>query len=180
RPAMWHTAASTRPGPPCRKVKRELKIAMELSAIERQVAVDRSAARDRTAESELALAASLCELAKALLATRTNGAPRDRTAEAIAPAQESVDIRLHWLLNGYVSAQHAGAVQEALRVFEQVTRQTGHRELAVTTIRNACHTYREVAERYPHVAGTCADGLGKCGVWLGKLDQDAAVAATVD
>src|SRR5690606_10445785 len=116
----------------------------------------------------------------ALLATRTNGAPRDRTAEAIAPAQESVGIRLHWLLNGYVSAQHAGAVQEALRVFEQVTRQTGHRELAVTTIRNACHTYREVAERYPHVAGTCADGLGKCGVWLGKLDQDAAVAATVD
>jgi len=161
-------------------VKQELKIAMEPSAIERQVAVDRSAARDRTAESELALAASLCELAKALIETRTNGAPRDRTSEAIAPAQESVGIRLHWLMNGCVTAQHAGAVQEALRVFETVTRQTGHRELAVNTIRNACHTYREVAQNYPNVAGTCADGLGKCGVWLGRLDQEAAVAATVD
>lgn len=158
----------------------ELKIAMELSAIERQVAVDRSAARDRTAESELELAASLCELAKALVATKTNGAPRDRTADAIGPAQEAVGIRLHWLANGHVSARHAGNVQEALRVFEQATRQTGHRELAVSTIRNACHTYREVAQAYPHVAGTCADGLGKCGVWLGRLDQHSAVAATVD
>ncbi|WP_232541758.1 hypothetical protein [Nocardia bovistercoris] len=153
---------------------------MELSAIERQVAVDRSAARDRTPESELQLAATLNELAKALLATKTNGAPRDRTPEAIAPAQEAVGIRLHWLANGYVSARHAGDVQEALRTFEQATRQTGHRELAVSTIRNACHTYREVAQAYPHVAGTCADGLGKCGVWLGRLDQNAAVAATVD
>ncbi len=163
-----------------RKVMRELEIAMELSAIERRAAVDRSTARDRSAESELALAATLCELAKALLATRTNGAPRDRTADAIAPAQEAVGIRLHWLANGQVTARHAGDVQEALRVFEQATRQTGHRELAVSTIRNACHTYRQVAQQYPHVAGTCADGLGKCGVWLGRLDQDSAVAATAD
>ncbi|WP_280489462.1 hypothetical protein [Nocardia farcinica] len=159
---------------------RELKIAMEPSAIERRVAADRSAARDRTAESELRLAASLCELAKALLETRTNGALRDRTAEAIAPAQEAVGIRLHWLTHGHVTARHAGDVQEALRVFEQATRQTGHRELAVSTIRNACHAYRQVAQAYPAVAGTCADGLGKCGVWLGRLDQNAAVAAPED
>lgn len=153
---------------------------MELSAIERQVAVDRSAARDRTFEAEVRLATSLGELAKALLATRTNGAPRDRTTEALAPAQESVGIRLHWLIQGEVSARFAGELQDALRVFEQAARQTGHRELAASTIRNACHAYREVAQTFPQVAGMCADGLGKCGVWLGRLDQDAAVAAAED
>ncbi|MGQ4597240.1 hypothetical protein [Nocardia sp. R6R-6] len=152
---------------------------MDLSAIERQVAVDRSAARDRTVESELRLATSLAELAKALIATRNDpAARRDRTVEACAPAQEAVGIRLHWLAAGMVEARFAGELQEALRIFEQVTRDAGRRDLATSTIRGACATYRQVAQTYPHVAGMCADGLGKCGVWLGRLDQDAAVAAT--
>lgn len=159
---------------------RELGIAMELSAIERRVAADRSAARDRTAESELRLATSLADLAKAFVAAQGAGAPRDRTPEAIAPAREAVDIRLHWLTRGYVNARYGGELQEALRVFEQATRKAGHRELAARTIRDACRAYARVARENPAVAGMCADGLGKCGVWLGRLDQEAAVAATED
>ncbi|MFI2477788.1 hypothetical protein [Nocardia xishanensis] len=154
---------------------------MDLSAIERQVAVDRSAARDRTVDSELRLATSLAELAKALIATRNDpAARRDRTLEAPAPAQEAVGIRLHWLAAGMVEARFAGELQEALRIFEQVTREAGRRDLATSTIRGACATYRQVAQTHPHVSGMCADGLGKCGVWLGRLDQDAAVAAVED
>ncbi|MEV0252267.1 hypothetical protein AB0H76_37165 [Nocardia sp. NPDC050712] len=154
---------------------------IDLGTLERQVAADRSAARQRTLETELALAASLVELAKAMLATRTDSnARRDRTIEALAPAQEAVGLRLHWFASGNVSSRSAGEVQEALRVFEQVTRATARRELATSTIRNACQVIRTAAEADPVVAGMCADMLGKCGVWLGRLDQEAAVAATED
>ncbi|WP_054815826.1 hypothetical protein [Nocardia arizonensis] len=154
---------------------------MELSAIERQVAAHRSAARNRAVETELELAASLVELAKAMVATKTDPtARRDRTIEALAPAQEAVGLRLHWFANGHVSARSAGELQEALRVFEQVTRLTNRRELATSTIRGACAVYLQAAQSDPAVAGMCADCLGKCGVWLGRLDQNAAVAATED
>ncbi|MFI7671127.1 hypothetical protein [Nocardia sp. NPDC049526] len=152
---------------------------MDLSALERRVAEDRRAAIDRTVENELRLATSLCDLAKGLVATK-NGPGRDRTAEALAPSQESVGIRLHWLAAGRVTAEFAGEVQDALRVFEQATRHIGHRELAASTIRNACHTYRQVSRTHPQVAAVCADGLSKCGVWLCRLDPKAAVAASED
>ncbi|MET7768695.1 hypothetical protein [Nocardia sp. NPDC005366] len=154
---------------------------MELSAIERQVAADRSAARDRTVDAELRLATTLVELAKAMIATKTDpAARRDRTLEALAPAQEAVGLRLHWFANGNVSARSAGELQEALRVFEQATRSANRRELAASTIRGACAVYLQAAQSDPAVAGMCADCLGKCGVWLGRLDQNAAVAATED
>jgi len=156
-----------------------VEVAMDLSALERRVAEDRRAAVDRTIENELRLATSLCDLAKGLVATK-NGPGRDRTAEALAPSQESVGIRLHWLAAGRVTAEFAGEVQDALRVFEQATRHIGHRELAASTIRNACHTYRQVARTHPQVAAVCADGLSKCGVWLCRLDPGAAVAASED
>ncbi|MGN2641621.1 hypothetical protein ACWEKT_18225 [Nocardia takedensis] len=154
---------------------------MELSALERQVAADRSVARSRTIEDELTLAATLVELAKALIATKTDAAARrDRTLESLAPAQEAVGLRLHWFANGNVSARSAGELQEALRIFEQATRLTNRRELAASTIRGACSVYLRAAQSDPAVAGMCADCLGKCGVWLGRLDQKAAVAATED
>ncbi|WP_024802648.1 hypothetical protein [Nocardia sp. BMG51109] len=150
---------------------------MELSAIELQVSEDRrTAAAERTSEADLRLATSLCELAKAFLATKEQG--RDRTAAALEPAQEAVLIRLRWLTEGHVTAQFAGQVQEALRLFEQAARTIGHRELATSTIRQACEAYRLVAQRYPTAAGVCADGLSKCGVWLCRLDPDSAVAAS--
>ncbi|MFC9892457.1 hypothetical protein ACFVMC_02070 [Nocardia sp. NPDC127579] len=167
----------------------------DVGALERRVAADRSAARDRTAESELRLAASLVELAKAMLATKTDAggrketpptgrvnsvARRDRTLEALSPSQEAVGLRLHWFANGNVSSRSAGELQEALRVFEQATRASNRRELATSTIKSACAVYLRAAQSDPYVAGMCADCLGKCGVWLGRLDQDAAVAATED
>ncbi|MEV6427886.1 hypothetical protein [Nocardia sp. NPDC051463] len=152
---------------------------MDLSSIERRVAADRGAARDRSIEAQLRLATSLVELAKELVATK-NGSDRDRTAEALAPAQEAVAIRLHWLTAGQVSAQFAGEVQDALRVFEQAARHIGHRELAASTIRSACGAYRQVAHTHPQAAGVCADALSKCGVWLCRLDPKTAVAASED
>ncbi|MGW0250994.1 hypothetical protein ACWDYH_30635 [Nocardia goodfellowii] len=162
------TLSSTEPG-----------TANDVGTLERRVAADRSAARDRTAESELRLSASLVELAKAMLATKTDkNARRDRTIEALSPSQEAVGLRLHWFANGNVSARSAGELQEALRVFEQVTRATNRRELATSTIKSACAVYLKAAQTDSYVAGMCADCLGKCGVWLGRLDQEAAVAAT--
>ncbi|WP_227999401.1 hypothetical protein [Nocardia australiensis] len=152
---------------------------MDLSSIERRVAEDRGAAIDRSIEAQLKLATSLCDLAKALVATK-NGSDQDRTAEALAPAQEAVAIRLHWLTAGHVSAQFAGEVQDALRVFEQAARHIGHRELAANTIRSACRAYRQVAHTHPQAASVCADGLSKCGVWLCRLDPNTAVAASED
>jgi hypothetical protein len=152
---------------------------MDLSSIERRVATDRGAAIDRSLEAQLRLATSLCDLAKALTDTK-NGSGRDRTAEALAPAQEAVAIRLHWLTAGQVSARFAGEVQDALRVFEQAARHIGHRELAASTIRNACRAYRQVAHTHPQAAGVCADALSKCGVWLCRLDPVTAVAASED
>ncbi|MBF6171822.1 hypothetical protein [Nocardia blacklockiae] len=152
---------------------------MELSAIEQQVADDRrNAAAARTPEADLRLATSLCELARAFLATKEQGAGRDRAPAALEPAQEAVLIRLRWLTNGHVSSQFVGQVQEALRLFEQAARTIGHRELATSTIRQACDAYHRVAQRYPMAAAVCADGLSKCGVWLCRLDPDAAVAAS--
>ncbi|WP_246350843.1 hypothetical protein [Nocardia barduliensis] len=157
----------------------ETRSAMDLDAMERQIAADRYAALDRTVESELRLATSLGELAKGLIATKTNSATRDRTREALAPAEEAVAIRLRLLSRGQVlTARLAGELNDALRSFEQAARHSGRRELATTTIRRACDVYRQVARDHPEVAGPCADGLSKCGVWLGRLDQDAAVAAT--
>lgn len=155
---------------------------MDVHAIERRIADERYvAATDRTAEPQLRLAGSLAELAKALMATQGGaGGSRDRSRDALAPAEEAVSIRLRWLAAGVVSAQFTGELNEALRLFEQASRNSGRRELATTTIRRACDTYRQVAQTYPQVAGTCADGLSKCGVWLGRLDQEAAVAATED
>ncbi|MFI9506306.1 hypothetical protein [Nocardia sp. NPDC052566] len=158
---------------------RETRVAMDVDAIERRIAADRYAATDRTMEHELQLATSLCDFAKALLATGVGGR-RDRTREALGPAEEAVAIRLRWLAAGQVSARFAGDVNEALRLFEQSARNGGRRDLTVRTIRRACDTYRQVAQTYPTAAGMCADGLSKCGVWLGRLDQDAAVSATED
>ncbi|MBL1074194.1 hypothetical protein JK358_07270 [Nocardia sp. 2] len=152
---------------------------MDLSAIEHQVAADRASARDRSAEAELRLAASLCEFAKALIATKTDGS-RDRSASALEPAQEATLIRLRWLTAGHVTAVFANEVQEALRLFELAARTIGHRELATHTIRNACHAYRQVAQQYPNAAAVCADALSKCGVWLCRLDPNSAVAACED
>ncbi|WP_327112615.1 hypothetical protein OHB12_29225 [Nocardia sp. NBC_01730] len=157
----------------------ETRIAMDLDALERRIGDDRYAALDRSVESELRLAASLGELAKGLIATKTNGSVRDRTREALAPAEEAVAIRLRLLSRGQVlTARLAGELNDALRSFEQAARHSGRRELATTTIRRACDVYRHVARAHPEVAGPCADGLSKCGVWLGRLDQGAAVAAT--
>jgi hypothetical protein len=151
---------------------------MELSAIEQQVAENRrAAAYERTAEADLRLATSLLELSGALLATTSDESDRDRSATALEPAREAVLIRLRWLAAGRVSAQFAGQVTEALRLFEQCARTIGHRELATATIRQACDAYHEVAQRYPLAAGVCADGLSKCGVWLCRLDPSSAVAA---
>ncbi|MFF0542552.1 hypothetical protein [Nocardia thailandica] len=152
----------------------------DLSGLERRVAADRSAAaRSQAATDYLRLAGALTELAQALLATREADG-RDRTAEALEPAQEAVAIRLHWLVGGFNDSQYAGRLNEALRLFEQATRALGHRQLATNTIRSACHAYRQVAQDYPEVAAMCADGLSKCGVWLMRLDHDAAVAASED
>ncbi|MFR9752256.1 hypothetical protein ACL02S_14640 [Nocardia sp. 004] len=152
---------------------------MDLDALERQIATDRYATRDRSVESELRLATSLGELAKGLLATKSGGPARNRSEEALAPAEEAVAIRLRLLSRGQIlTARIAGELTDALRTFEQATRHSGRRELATTMIRNACDVYRQVARTHPEVAGPCADGLSKCGVWLGRLDQDAAVAAT--
>ncbi|GAA5067023.1 hypothetical protein GCM10023318_55800 [Nocardia callitridis] len=152
---------------------------MDLDALERQIATDRFTARDRTIESELQLANSLNDLAKGFLATKTNGAKRDRTRDALAPAEEAVSIRLRLLSRGQLlNAKLAGELNEALRSLELAARHSGRRELATTTIKHACDVYRQVARAHPEVAGPCADGLSKCGVWLGRLDQDAAVAAT--
>ncbi|RDI62895.1 hypothetical protein [Nocardia pseudobrasiliensis] len=152
---------------------------MELSAIEQQVADERRiAAQERTDESELRLATSLVELAKAFMATKQDGTERDRSPAALEPAQEAVLIRLRWLTAGHVSAQFAGQVQEAMRLFEQAARTIGHRELATATIRQACDAYHQVAQQYPQAAGVCADGLSKCGVWLCRLDPGSAVAAS--
>lgn len=153
---------------------------MDVSAIERQVAADRGAARDRTLEAELALATSLCELARALMATKTDPESRDRSASALEPAQEAVLLRLRWLTAGHVTAPFAAEVTEALRLFEQAARTIGHRELATSTIRNACQAYRHVAQTYPLAAGASADALSKCSVWLCRLDPKAAVAAGED
>ncbi|MFC9995134.1 hypothetical protein [Nocardia sp. NPDC127526] len=153
---------------------------MDLSAIERQVVEDRGAARDRSAEAELRLAGSLCELAKALMATKEDPSQRDRSPSALEPAQEAVLLRLRWLTAGHVDAIFANEVQEALRLFEQAARTIGHRELATSTIRNACQAYRHVAHTYPNAAAVCAQGLAKCGVWLIRLDPKAAVAASED
>ncbi|QIS08958.1 hypothetical protein [Nocardia arthritidis] len=158
---------------------RESRIAMDLNAIERRIATERFAAADRSAEHELRLATTLVELAKAMLATARGGG-RDRTRDAVAPAEEAVLIRLRWLAAGMVEARYAGELNEALRLFEQATRQAGRREQAVGVIRRTCDTYRQVAHTYSQAAGLCADGLSKCGVWLGRLDQSAAVAATED
>jgi hypothetical protein len=152
---------------------------MELSAVEQRVSENRRlAAQERTAEAELRLATSLYEAAKVLLDTKTNGSERDRSPAALEPAQEAVLIRLRWLTKGHVTAQFAGQVQEALRLFEQAARTIGHRELATATIRQACDAYHQVAQRYPLAAGVCADGLSKCGVWLCRLDPRSAVAAS--
>ncbi|WP_067723425.1 hypothetical protein [Nocardia yamanashiensis] len=153
---------------------------MDLSAIERQVATDRGAARDRSAAAELALATTLCEFARGLIATKTDPSQRDRSPAALEPAQEAVLIRLRWLTAGHVTAVFANEVQEALRLFEQAARTIGHRELATSTIRNACNAYRHVAQTYPQASGVCADALSKCGVWLCRLDPNAAVAASED
>ncbi|MFC8527914.1 hypothetical protein [Nocardia sp. NPDC057227] len=153
---------------------------MDLNALEYQASVDRRAAVDRSSETELRLATSLCELARGLIATRTDGSPRDRTAEALEPAQQAVEIRLHWFSAGLVSARLAGEIQDALRIFDQAARAVGHRELATTTIRRACDVYRRVAHAYPHGAAMCADALAKCGVWLLRLDPATAVAANED
>ncbi|MFC3964550.1 hypothetical protein [Nocardia jiangsuensis] len=152
---------------------------MDLNVLERRVATDRRAAADRSADAELQLATSLCDLAKALVATRADG-PRDRTAEALEPAQQAVEIRLHWFTAGLMSARLAGEIQDALRIFDQAARAVGHRELATTTIRRACDAYRRVAHTQPHGAAMCADALAKCGVWLLRLDPATAVAATED
>ncbi|ONM47355.1 hypothetical protein [Nocardia donostiensis] len=151
---------------------------MDLIAIEGRVAAERRAAMDRSPENELQLASSLYELAGALLATRENRSGRDRSAGALEPAQEAVMIRLRWLTAGHVSARFAGEVQDALKLLEQAARTIGHRELATSTIRDACNAYTRVAHSHPHAAGVCADGLSKCGVWLCRLDPGAAVAAT--
>ncbi len=152
---------------------------MDLDAMERRIAADRFAALDRSVESELRLATTLGDLAKGLIATRTDGAGRDRTREALAPAEEAVAIRLRLLSRGQMlTARIAGELNDALRSFELAARHSGRRELATTTIRNACDVYRHVAQTHPDVAGPCADGLAKCGVWLGRLDHDSAVAAT--
>ncbi|MDO3647303.1 hypothetical protein [Nocardia mangyaensis] len=161
----------------------EIDVAMELlmtdlSGLERRVAADRSQTRSQTPDDYLRLAGSLTELAQGLLATRDDPSGRDRTAESLEPAQEAVAIRLHWLVEGYVTYEYAGALQDALRLFEQATRLVGHRQLATNTIRSACSAYRQVAQDYPGVSAMCADGLSKCGVWLMRLDHDAAVAAT--
>ncbi|MBB5915078.1 hypothetical protein BJY24_003945 [Nocardia transvalensis] len=154
---------------------------MELSAIEQRVSDDRrTAASERTSEADLRLATSLCDLARAFLATKEESAGRDRAPAALEPAQEAVLIRLRWLTSGHVTAQFAGQVQEALRLFEQAARTIGHRELATSTIRQACDAYHQVAQRYPAAAGVCADGLSKCGVWLCRLDPDTAVRASSD
>ncbi|MFI1914218.1 hypothetical protein [Nocardia sp. NPDC020380] len=153
---------------------------MDLSAIERQVAADRGAARDRSVEAELRLASSLCELARGLIATKSDGGQRDLSASALEPAQEAVLIRLRWLTAGHVNSAFSAEVQEALRLFEQAARTIGHRELATATIRNACDAYRHVASAYPQAAGVCADALSKCGVWLCRLDPKAAQAAGED
>ncbi|MFD4428477.1 hypothetical protein, partial [Nocardia sp. NPDC058497] len=150
----------------------------DLSGLERRVAADRASTRSQRPEDYLKLAGSLTELAQSLLTTRDNPSERDRTAEALEPAQEAVAIRLHWLVGGYVSYEYAGALQDALRLFEQATRLVGHRQLATNTIRSACSAYRQVAQDYPDVSAMCADGLSKCGVWLMRLDHEAAVAAT--
>ncbi|WP_019929191.1 hypothetical protein [Nocardia sp. BMG111209] len=154
-------------------------MAVELSAIEQQVADDRrTAAQERTVDADLRLATSLCELARAFIATKSNGSDRDRAPAALEPAQEAVLIRLRHLVGGRVTAQFAGQVQEALRLFEEAARTIGHRELATATIRKACDAYRHVARQYPAAAAVCADGLSKCGVWLIRLDPDTAVAAS--
>ncbi|WP_282782217.1 MULTISPECIES: hypothetical protein [unclassified Nocardia] len=153
---------------------------MDLSAIERRVAADRREAADRSAEAELRLADSLYELATALLATKNDESVRDRSPGALEPAQEAVHIRLRWLTAGRVDARFAGKVQDALRLFEQAARTIGHRQLATHTIRDACNAYRYVAQTYPNAAAACADSLSKCGVWLCRLDPDAAVAAGSD
>ncbi|TDP39767.1 hypothetical protein DFR75_102486 [Nocardia ignorata] len=150
----------------------------DLSGLERRVAADRANTRSQQPEDYLRLAGSLTELAQGLLATRDDPSGRDRTAEALEPAQEAVAIRLHWLVEGFVSYEYAGALQDALRLFEQATRLVGHRQLATNTIRSACSAYRQVAQDYPDVQAMCADGLSKCGVWLMRLDHEAAVAAT--
>lgn len=156
-------------------------MASALSAIEQQVADHRrAAAQQRSAEAELRLATSLCELARACLDTKAEGADRDRAPAALEPAQEAVLIRLHWLTAGHVTAQFAGQVTEALRLFEQAARTIGHRELATATIRQACDAYHQVAQNYPMAAGVCADGLSKCGVWLCRLDPESAVAASAE
>jgi|GEM_PF-4363357 len=160
---------------------RELGLAMELSTIERQVAEDRRAAtHDRTAEAELRLAGTLCDAARALIATKADGEGRDRSPAALEPAQEAVLIRLRWLTAGHVTAQFAGQVTDALRLFEEAARTIGHRELATSTIRQACDAYHQVAQGYPAAAAVCADGLSKCGVWLCRLDPDAAVDASAE
>ncbi|RJO72068.1 hypothetical protein D5S18_23090 [Nocardia panacis] len=159
---------------------RESRIAMDLNAIERRIAAERYASSDRSAESELRLAASLIDLAKALLATHADKGSRDRSKEAVAPAEEGVMIRLRRLADGQVEARFAAEVTEALRIFEQVARHAGRREQLLSVIRWACDTYRQVAQEYPQAAGMCADGLSKCGVWLARLDQDVSVAATLD
>ncbi|NNH70665.1 hypothetical protein HLB23_12455 [Nocardia uniformis] len=153
---------------------------MDLSAIERQVSDDRRAAADRSADAELRLADSLCEFATALIATKNDESVRDRSPGALEPAQEAVHIRLRWLSAGRVDAQFAGKVQDALRLFEHAARTIGHRQLATHTIRDACDAYRFVAQKYPNAAAACADSLSKCGVWLMRLDPDAAVAASAD
>ncbi|MFF2549641.1 hypothetical protein ACFVUS_01525 [Nocardia sp. NPDC058058] len=144
------------------------------------MATDRAAARDRSPEAELALATTLCELARGLIATKSDPAQRDLSASALEPAQEAVLLRLRWLTAGHVNAIFAGQVQDALRLFEEAARTIGHRELATSTIRNACNAYRQVAYNYPNAAAVCADALAKCGVWLLRLDPNAAVAASSD
>lgn len=156
-------------------------MASALSTIEQQVADHRrAAAQERSAEAELRLATSLCELAKACLDTKADSADRDRAPAALEPAQEAALIRLRWLTAGHVTAQFAGLVTEALRLFEQAARTIGHRELATATIRQACDAYHQTAQNYPMAAGVCADGLSKCGVWLCRLDPESAVAASAE
>lgn len=157
-------------------------MAAALSAIEQQVADHRrEAAVAPSAEAELRLATSLCVLAKACLDTGAEpDSDRDRAPAALEPAQEAVLIRLHWLTAGHVTAQFAGQVTAALRLFEQAARTIGHRELATATIRQACDAYHQVAQNYPMAAGVCADGLSKCGVWLCRLDPESAVAASAE
>lgn len=167
--------------PGCVEGYAGVEIAMELSTIERRIAEDRrAAAHDRTAEAELRLAESLCDAARALIATKTAEGSRDRSPAALEPAQEAVLIRLRWLMAGHVTAQFAGQVTDALRLFEEAARTIGHRELATSTIRQACDAYHQVAQKYPAAAAVCADGLSKCGVWLCRLDPDAAVDASAE